>query len=102
MTEESRHREAAAHSHEEIHQIIDILEGPAIPQLGGPPERRGGLVDQVAEITTTVDSTQKKVEQIEKRLSNGGIRINLPTWTKWAAFILTVINILVGIRLVVG
>ena len=69
-------------------KIIDLLSGEEHERLGEEPVREGGLVE--------------KVERIDARMSNGGFRLNLPTWTKWAAFLLTVVNIIVGITIIVA
>jgi hypothetical protein len=77
------HRTLADHEHAEISQIIDILEGPEIAQLGGPPIRNDGLVDKVNTIT-------EKVAGIEEKLGNGGIKVKLPG-PAWVAIVVAII-----------
>ena len=77
---------------ETVDQIVDILEGPAVPQpFGQPSIRNDGLVDKVATITI-------KIVAIEDSLTNGGIRIRLPV----AAWIAIGVAVITGIFQVVA
>jgi hypothetical protein len=72
------------HSHEELGQIIDILEGPEVRQpFGQPSTRTDGLVDQV-------ESLKQLVAGIRDTLANGGIRVKLPVGA-WVAILVAVI-----------
>ena len=87
MTTEHAH----PHLQEAIDQIIDILEGPAVPQpFGQPATRNDGLVDAVASVKDTQLVQGKDITEIKERLGNGGIKLKLPVGA-WVAIAVAII-----------
>lgn len=63
-------------ANEQWAELMDVLEGPQVKHLDGTVVRTGGVLDQI--------------NQIDKRLSNGGIKIKIPAGA-WIAIVVAVI-----------
>jgi hypothetical protein len=67
-----------------VNQIIDVLEGAAVPQLFDQPAvRNDGLVDKV-------DTLVSDMATVKDALGNGGVKVRLPVGA-WVAIVVAVV-----------
>ena len=91
---ETRHErfyeEFVAHTHPELDQIVTLLVGTEGDLLAGE-EPHPGLIKNV-------EGLAADMKYIKAQTENGGLKVNLPMWSKIAALALTVVNIFIGLQ----